>query len=105
MDGDGWGSPWAAACTWGVPWLVLIQRGSACVFWRREASRGRGTYRIHWSGRSVVCVGLWRCCGSVGEGTVRWGGWCWVVGDTGRVVGELGGEQVWWLVLCGVYMI
>ena len=51
-----------------------------------------------------MCVGLWRCCGSVGEGTVRWGGWCWVVGDTGRVVGVLGGEQGWWLVLCGVYM-
>ena len=99
-----WSRPGLLHGLGGVPWLVLIQRGSACIFWRREASRERGTYRIRWLVMSVGGVGLWRCYGAVGEGTRRWGDWCWVVGDTGRVVGELGGEQGWWLVLCEVYM-
>ena len=30
----------------GVPLLVLIRRGLACVFWRRGAARGRGTHSI-----------------------------------------------------------
>ena len=55
--------------------------------------------------RRVGDVGLWRCCVSVGEGVVRWSDGGWVRSDTGRVVGELGGEQGWWLVLCEMYMI
>ena len=40
----------------------------------------------------------------MGEGAVRWSVWVWVRSDMGKVVGELGREQGWWLVLCEVYM-
>ena len=54
--------------------------------------------------RRVGDVGLWRCRSPVGEGAVRWSDWGWVRSDTGKVVGELGGEQGWWLVLYEMYV-